>query len=222
MALFCLLASVLHLPHLIIAWSGGMLEAYQVSDRTAGAFMAAAHMVAYPGTQMDAMLWCDQKSVDTLFAARVPCTEPVIRLFGRRSQLYIKAEHASYLITACDALTCLAFLCTWWLLARKHRALSRSTPMTSVVGTKDYAVAVRGLPEDATEEEVVQHFNRLYAVNGGDEDWTYPGSCCGLVGAKDYRRGPESILDLTGKVIGASLCFLAVLVDPLSSSVVFS
>lgn len=203
LACFFFVASLLHVPHLIIAWSGGMLEAYQVSDWTAGAFMAASHMIAYPGEDRDKTRWCEHEAVDTIFARRVPCTEPVIRLFSRRSQMYIKADHASVIITTCDALTCLLFVATWWLLLRKHRALNRATPMTSVVRSKDYAIAVRGLPRDATEQEIVQHFNRLYAINGGDEDWTHPGDCCGLVNAKTYQRDATSILDLTGKVIGA-------------------
>ena len=202
-ALFCLLASILHVPHLIIAWSGGMLEPYSIGDATAGAFMAAGHMVSYPGMDTEAARWCDRDFVDTIFAPNVSCTEPVIQLLGRRSTVYIKADHASYLITACDALSCLLFIATWLLLVRKHRAVHYAKDYaTSVVGTKDYAIAVRGLPEDAREEEIVTHFNRLYALNGGDEDWTYPGSCCGLVNAKTYQRTSESIVDITGKVIG--------------------
>lgn len=194
-ALFCLLASVLHIPHLIIAWSGGMLEPYSIGDSTAGAFMAAGHMLSYPGmeTTGGTTRWCELESVNTIFAPNVPCTEPVIQLLGRRSNVYIKADHASYLITACDALSCLLFVATWLLLVRKHRSIqNRKEYATAVVSTKDYAIAVRGLPEDAREEEIVAHFNRLYALNGGDEDWTSPGSCCGWINAKRSQRTSES------------------------------
>lgn len=34
------------------------------------------------------------------------------------------------------------------------------------VSAKDYAVVVRGLPKDATEREIAQHFSKLYAING--------------------------------------------------------
>lgn len=214
-ALFCLLASILQVPHLIISWSGGMLEPYSIGDATAGAFMAAGHMISYPGMETEGVRWCDLDFVDTIFAPNVPCTEPVIQLLGRRSTVYIKADHASYLVTACDTLTCLLFIATWLLLVRKHRSVQYAKDYaTSVVSTKDYAVAVRGLPEDTREEEIVAHFNRLYALNGGDEDWTYPGSCCGLVNAKTYQRTSESIVDITGKVIGTCVSS-----NPLSSQV---
>jgi hypothetical protein len=34
------------------------------------------------------------------------------------------------------------------------------------VSTKDYGVEVWGLPRDAKEAEVAEHFSRLYPING--------------------------------------------------------
>lgn len=58
----------------------------------------------------------------------------------------------------------------------------------NVVTSSHYTVMVRGLPPDATEFEVLQHFNDLYDL--ASDDWTDPGSCCGLVGRKSSRRPP--------------------------------
>lgn len=202
MAIFCVLASILHIPHLIISYSGGMLEAYQIAEGSAAYFMAASHMSSYPHS--NTTTWCDGPTIDTIFARDVPCTEPVIRLYGRRSKIYIKGTHASYLIAACDVATCLLFIATWLWLVWKHESMKKADSMSPVLSPDDYSVQVSGLPSDATEAEIVEHFNGLYALNGV-QDWTWQGDCWGLVNAKLYMRTPNSIVDIAGRVIGPSL-----------------
>jgi hypothetical protein len=62
-------------------------------------------------------------------------------------------------------------------------------------------VAVKGLPPDATEEEIVAFFSNLYPINGG-RDWTHEGDCWGLVAPKKKPRVPDNIVDYGGRVIG--------------------
>lgn len=206
-AIFCFFSSLLHIPHIIVSYAGGVLRPYKITPSSASYSMAANHMINYPGAiDVDnTTRWCEGDTVDTMFAPNVPCTEPLFRLYGRNSKVYIKAAHASYLISACDLVSCLLFIGTWFWLIYKHAALKKADAMSPVLSATDYAVHVQGLPPDATEEEIVAHFNRLYAINGGEEDWTYEGDCCGLINVKTHKRGPESILDATGKVIGPSL-----------------
>lgn len=200
-ALFCLLASILHIPHILFAYSGQMLDAYKISPSTAGYFMAANHMVMYPGS--NTTKWCDGESVNTIFQPHVSCSEPVIQLFNSRSKVYIKASHASYVTTACDVFTCLLFIATWLFLIGVHDSLKDKKPI-EVVSSQEYAIQVKGLPPDATEEEIVAHFNGLYAINGA-EDWTYRGDCCGSINAKTFKRNPKTIIDIAGKVIGKQM-----------------
>ncbi len=204
-AIFCFFACVLHIPHLVIAHSGRKLEPYKITRVSASSFMAASHMVQWPGA--NTTRWCDGDTINTMFARKVPCTEPIIRLYSPRSSIYIiyiKATHASYLISACDLLSCLLFVATWLWLVWKHDQLKKAKSLDVVVSAEDYAVHVRGLPPDATEAEIVEHFNGLYAINGG-QDWTWPGNVWGLFNAKPYQRGPDSIVDIAGRVIGPSL-----------------
>lgn len=65
------------------------------------------------------------------------------------------------------------FLFVMWYPAFVERVTRQADE--SHVTTSDYAIYVRGLPEDATEEEVVDHFNNLYDLWG--EDWVYR-RCC--------------------------------------------
>jgi hypothetical protein len=202
MAIFCVLASILHIPHLVISYSGGMLEAFQISEGSAAYFMAASHMSSYPHS--NTTTWCEGLTIDTMFARDVSCTEPVIRLYGRRSKIYIKGTHASYLIAACDVATCLLFIVTWLWLVWKHESMKKADSLSPVLSPDDYSVQVSGLPSDATEAEIVEHFNGLYALNGV-QDWTWQGDFWGLVNAKLYMRTPNSIVDIAGRVIGPSL-----------------
>ncbi|MBN8095869.1 RNA-binding protein, partial [Vibrio vulnificus] len=45
----------------------------------------------------------------------------------------------------------------------------------TAISPSDYAVYVQGLPENATEDDVEQHFNKLYNLR--EPDWTYDGTC---------------------------------------------
>jgi len=68
---------------------------------------------------------------------------------------------------------------------------------SNVITAADYAVFVQGLPIDANEEEVKDHFDRLYDLR--KPDWTFPSSCkrCCFLGRKMqqrrqfYRKGAE-------------------------------
>lgn len=54
-------------------------------------------------------------------------------------------------------------------------ASAPSQPPFSVITASDYAVFVQGLPRDATEEEILEHFNQLYDLR--KPDWVFPSSC---------------------------------------------
>lgn len=80
-------------------------------------------------------------------------------------------EKASLLITLCDIASSIVFILflNYFRLAIK-KAVRENDEQNITPG--DYAVFVRGLPSNATEEEILQHFNDLYDLSKPKH--TYP------------------------------------------------
>lgn len=81
------------------------------------------------------------------------------------------ARQVSNIITTCEFLICVAFIVLIILLARLLVASKEETEQHNV-SARDYAVFVTGLPRDATEADVREHFSGLYNLQA--PDWTYP------------------------------------------------
>lgn len=111
------------------------------------------------------------------------CNVTIVTVLGYE----LDSRHAAYVITASDLAYSLFFLffIAWWRrsVGKTVDSIQRDT-LTSV----DYTVRVRGLPRDATEAEIVQHFSRLYQLSA--PDWTDRGHCCGLFLRKRARPPP--------------------------------
>lgn len=95
------------------------------------------------------------------------------------------------IISVCDAACVVALLCfiIWY---RGQIGFYAGDFGAFGVSASDYTVFVRGLPKDATKEEILNHFNGLYALD--HPDWTYKGHCFGCWGTK-LARHPEDITD---------------------------
>ena len=48
LALFFAVAALLHVPHIILCYYGGMLAAYKIGTTQMGSFTAANHLIKYP------------------------------------------------------------------------------------------------------------------------------------------------------------------------------
>jgi hypothetical protein len=71
------------------------------------------------------------------------------------------------ILTIMEILQAFAFFCTIWHLKRRLKAVlaELSKDVTSVT---DYAVMIRNLPKDTTEEELIAHFSNLYPLDKPD------------------------------------------------------
>ena len=58
------------------------------------------------------------------------------------------------------------------------------------VSAEDYTIYVKGLPTDATVEEVRDHFSKLYHLDA--PDWEFRGAC-GCIGRKPFRLSGENM-----------------------------
>ncbi|CAM9191176.1 unnamed protein product, partial [Discosporangium mesarthrocarpum] len=104
---------------------------------------------------------------------------------------------------------CLAFLLVYAKLRRDVVMLEELADRENVTPS-DYAVVVTGLPEDAQDEEVIDHFSSLFRLD--QPGWKHDGWGCGCcrMGVKRADR-PEHVVDYWGKSIGGML-------DPVDST----
>ncbi len=95
-------------------------------------------------------------------------------------------EIAAMLYPITDMIGCLLFILFIVVLRDRVSVLSRKVDGANIT-TADYSVLVRGLPKDATVEDVIAHFNGLYNLE--EPDWVYSGRMaqCWL-GRKTTRR----------------------------------
>jgi hypothetical protein len=70
-------------------------------------------------------------------------------------------------LTFMEVLQCFVFFCTIWHLKNRLRSVvtELSKDVTSVT---DYAIMIRGLPKDTTEEDLIAHFSNLYPLDRPD------------------------------------------------------
>ena len=102
------------------------------------------------------------------------------------------AANASLVVVLCDIACCIVFLClSMWLRSEILNAEKGSGKET--LSASDYTVFVRGLPDDATREEITVHFSHLFALDR--PDWSDPGYCCCLHIWNKKSRMPEDITD---------------------------
>ena len=99
---------------------------------------------------------------------------------------------ASFILVVCDILCCIVFFfLALWLKNQIEESESGSGKET--LSASDYSVYVRGLPEDATRQEITAHFSNLFALD--QPDWSNPGYCCCLHIWQKKSRLPEDITD---------------------------
>jgi len=108
----------------------------------------------------------------------------VVTMAGRE----LTSIEASRILTAADfigSVLILFFILFFkWRISALTHALADHT-----INMGDYAVFVKGLPKDATKEEVLNHFNSLYDLS--KPGWTFKGYCCCLrVNGRKTGRPP--------------------------------
>ncbi len=101
------------------------------------------------------------------------------------ADLVVTPYAASMLATATDLAVAAAFVVTLLVLRRQIDHVNFLVGESAITAA-DYSVFVRGLPPDATREEVMEHFSRLYNLR--ETDWTFEGYCAGLCSRKDWLR----------------------------------
>lgn len=75
---------------------------------------------------------------------------------------------ACLLITLFEILQNVAFLVTVYFLRQRVHEIDHRAERHRTASIQDYAVQIRGLPHDATEKEVVEHFSSLYPLDKPD------------------------------------------------------
>jgi len=92
----------------------------------------------------------------------------------------------------CDFLCCMVFVgLIIWL--KRQIAFTENGEGKETLSASDYTLYVRGLPADATKQEITAHFSRLYALDRAD--WNFPGYCCCCHVWSKKSRLPEDITD---------------------------
>ena len=98
----------------------------------------------------------------------------------------ITSRTLSWLFVVFDVLLVAGFLLYFCFVRRSLNRLSNSIQST-VTTVEDYSVMVTGLPKDATEAEIREHFDSRY--NLYKEDWTYASNCSSCyAGRKMFKR----------------------------------
>lgn len=119
------------------------------------------------------------------------CADSLLSTPGFESKLscFLMADYRwiGLLFSGSDFVACVVFLAVAVFIKDRIQSVTAAVDGANVKAS-DYSVLVRGLPRNATMEEVLQHFNKLYDL--GEEDWTFEGFRCWL-GRKTHKRAPE-------------------------------
>lgn len=109
--------------------------------------------------------------------ATAPCVEDVVDLFGYT----IKLSTSSYIIAFSDVLSSAIFLAFIIIFKLRLTRLVRLVDHNHVTAS-DYSVYCRGFPENATAQEIREHFSGLYQLKV--LDWEYDGWCLKCVACR--------------------------------------
>ena len=97
-----------------------------------------------------------------------------------------------YMTSLMSYLTVLVFIMSVFQVRKKIDKWSEKDGDTSL-SIEEYAVYIQGLPEEATREEIKEHFEQLFSFD--EKDWTFKGYCCGCLGKKKPRVDTEDMMD---------------------------
>ena len=149
--IFCFLMSI---PAMIV-YSGGVGSEYNYDFQGFSKLSAASSGLAESATKIGNSTTTTPSSV---------AEEPTVK-FG---SLTVTARQASEIVSAFDFLTSLC--CFVYLLFIKHYLLkiSREVHLETAQASSYTVELSHGLPSDVTEEEILGHFHRLYALDKAD------------------------------------------------------
>ncbi|KAA0162101.1 hypothetical protein FNF28_04847 [Cafeteria roenbergensis] len=151
----------------------------QLSEEDKDALYMAASSIANIGFDKDRAL--PEPSNATLNAGALPVYDlPLVGAFTESDLAMV----VTYSVLV-NALLFVGFV--WWY--PKFVSAQRRLADEAVISAADYTVEVRGLPPDATEEQVRTHFSRLY--NLWEDDWTSD-TCCHLKRTRRIKYQPDT------------------------------
>ncbi|CAM9653306.1 unnamed protein product, partial [Choristocarpus tenellus] len=142
--------------------------------------------------------------VDTVFGENTAGCQDFFYHVWKSSTALVTAETGSYIISGCDLMCCLMLI---WLYKelRADVVRLRGVANSENITPADFTVCVKGLPEDAQDEEVIDHFSSLFRLD--QPGWEFKGWGCYSscrIGSKRVDL-PQHVVDYMGASIGASL-----------------
>ena len=114
------------------------------------------------------------------------CVEDVVDLFGYA----VKLSTSSYIIAFSDVLASTIFLAFIIIFKLRLTRLVKLVDHNHVTAS-DYSVYCRGFPENATQQEIREHFSGLYQLKV--LDWEYDGWCLKCV-AHTHRASSAAVV----------------------------
>jgi hypothetical protein len=97
----------------------------------------------------------------------------------------VELTDASLVVAACDAAVSIALMVFLFVFFRTIRQVEDQIADNNLE-TANFSVMVRGLPTEATKDDVLEHFDSLYNLR--QPDWTFKGYCCGCCMAKHQAQ----------------------------------
>lgn len=177
---FFLLATIVAAPALLLCYGGDRLPKEEIDVLQTSLFS-----LGNLGPSQESILELNVTACES--GQRSEACNTAFQVDMAFTGVFFDLEDASLIITGVDVVISIGFAILLWFISCRIRHV------TSIVGDNntsaaDYAIYVRNLPRDATHEQVLFHFNRLYDLR--NPDWTFPGHscCCCCSRAKPERR----------------------------------
>jgi hypothetical protein len=202
-----LISSILAIPHLLVAHYGEYNTEEESKTLQSRLFAHSSGHHSYVDPSSLQRKYCGTSEiVDTVFMDSIDCRRewlykiPPLKLIF--SVDLIRAKDASAIVAAVDILNSIIIIIyILWMRRRLNKILAKHS--REGVDVSSFSVLVRGLPEDATRTEILEHFSNLYKLD--EADWAHAGACCGMIGRKDPRL-PEDIIFPSG-IVGERALF---------------
>ena len=185
------ICSLMSIPGMVFAGIGGRLSLIDSIESSTLGYVTIANIDQ--GTA--STTWSNYTSVNaTTSNATATTTVSVVAPMSAVLSVFTgdvaDPKHVAYVLTGCDCGVVLTILIFAFWFSRQISSYEGRYKET--VTASDYAIFVHGLPKDATKEEILAHFDGLYALDR--PDWEHKGQCGGCCGKKVARR-PEDITD---------------------------